>query len=74
MEHYTPEQIFFLSFASVECYNEIPESLEDQVLFGVHTPPRYRVIGPLSNLVEFSEHFQCPVGSVMNRPNKCIVW
>ncbi|XP_046453383.1 neprilysin-like isoform X8 [Daphnia pulex] len=74
MERYTPEQLFFLSYANVWCSNEIPESLEDQVLFGVHTPPRYRIIGPLSNLVEFSEHFQCPVGSTMNQPNKCIVW
>uniref|UniRef100_A0A0P6FKW5 Neutral endopeptidase n=1 Tax=Daphnia magna TaxID=35525 RepID=A0A0P6FKW5_9CRUS len=74
LEHYTPEQIFFLSFATVECSNESPESLEDQVLFGVHTPSRYRVIGPLSNSDDFIQHFKCPTSSPMNPPNKCTVW
>uniref|UniRef100_A0A0P6EFD4 Neutral endopeptidase n=1 Tax=Daphnia magna TaxID=35525 RepID=A0A0P6EFD4_9CRUS len=74
LEQYTPEQIFFLSYANVWCSEQTPESLEYQILYGVHSPGRYRVIGPLSNSVDFVQHFQCPVDSPMNRPEKCTVW
>ncbi|MEO6417821.1 MAG: M13-type metalloendopeptidase, partial [Polyangiaceae bacterium] len=39
-------------------------------------PPRFRVIGPLSNTPEFAEAFSCKVGSAMVRPAKqrCDVW
>ena len=74
LERYTPEQMFFLSYANVWCNNEIPEYLEYRVLYGVHSPNRYRIIGPLSNSDDFSQHFHCPVGSVMNPQTKCTVW
>ena len=74
LERYTPEQMFFLSYANIWCSNQTPENLKYQILYGVHSPGRYRILGPLSNSVEFSQHFQCPTGSFMNRPNKCTVW
>lgn len=39
-----------------------------------HSPPKYRVIGSLSNLPEFSNEFNCPLGSKMNPVDKCEVW
>lgn len=39
-----------------------------------HSPPKYRVIGSLSNLKEFSDEFHCKLGSNMNPKNKCEVW
>jgi endothelin-converting enzyme len=39
-----------------------------------HSPPQFRVIGPLSNLPEFAQEFYCPGGSKMNPKNKCEVW
>ena len=40
----------------------------------VHSPSRYRVIGTLSNIEEFSKAWQCPVGSPMNPTEKCVLW
>lgn len=39
-----------------------------------HTISKYRVIGPISNLKEFSDEFNCPLGTTMNPINKCEVW
>lgn len=45
-----------------------------RITTGVHSPGQFRVLGPLSNMEEFSKDFNCPVGSKMNPENKCIVW
>ena len=71
---FTPEQIFFLSYANVWCGTETPERVENQILTDPHSPSRYRVIGPLSNNEDFAKAFHCPLGTPMNRPNKCILW
>lgn len=39
-----------------------------------HSIAKYRVIGSLSNLPEFSKEFSCPLGSKMNPVKKCVVW
>ena len=64
LEQYSPEQIFFLSFANTWCeqQNEQAPKFQLKVLGDPHSPERYRVIGPLSNSADFVRHFQCPVG------------
>ncbi|XP_021915643.1 endothelin-converting enzyme homolog isoform X4 [Zootermopsis nevadensis] len=70
----THRQLFFLSFAQVWCSSSTDEATNLQIEKDPHSPPQFRVIGPLSNLPEFSQEFSCPVGSKMNPKNKCEVW
>ncbi|XP_063986007.1 endothelin-converting enzyme homolog [Diachasmimorpha longicaudata] len=70
----THRQLFFLNFAQVWCSAITPESINLQVEKDSHCPPKYRVIGPLSNLPEFAAEFNCPKGSKMNPGDKCEVW
>ena len=65
---FTPEQRFFLSFASIWRENIRPEALRLQINTDPHSPPEFRVNGPLSNLAEFAAAFQVPDGSPMRRP------
>ncbi|XP_012937858.1 endothelin-converting enzyme homolog [Aplysia californica] len=68
------QQLFFLSFAQVWCWNSKPESDHLQVIKDAHAPAKSRVIGPLSNSYDFAEVFKCPKNSKMNPQKKCEVW
>ncbi|GAA6074736.1 phosphate-regulating neutral endopeptidase PHEX, partial [Tachysurus ichikawai] len=71
----TNNQLFFLSYAHVRCNSYRPEAARDQILSGAHSPPKYRVIGAMSNFVEFHKAFNCPETSIMNRgAESCRVW
>ena len=39
-----------------------------------HSPPYWRVNGPLSNLASFQQAFACKAGSAMVRARRCDVW
>jgi putative endopeptidase len=63
-----PEQRFFLAYAMAWMINQRPEGIANQVKSDVHSPAKYRVIGPLSDLTAFYEAFQVKVGDRMWRP------
>lgn len=87
---YTQKQLFWLSGASVWCSVYRPEKVKNQVwrkliyqprlslvfqvLTDPHSPAQFRVNGPFSNMPEFSEDWNCPVGSPMNPVKRCSVW
>ena len=73
---FTPEQEFFLAFAQDWCTNYRPEALRLQVSTNPHSPSQFRVIGPLANLPEFAQAFQCKAGDKMVRggDKQCVVW
>lgn len=73
---FTPEQQFFLGFAQGWCGNIRKEEARLRAATDAHAPPRYRVIGPLSNTPEFAEAFSCKASSPMVRPanKRCDVW
>ncbi len=64
----TPEQRFFLSFGQIWRTNMREEMLRLRLNTDPHSPPQYRVDGPLSNLPEFQKAFNIPAGSPMVRP------
>lgn len=68
------KQLFWVSAANVWCGKYRPEVLKMRVLVGSHSPAQFRITGPLSNLREFSETFNCPADAPLNPPKKCSVW
>ncbi|XP_076320540.1 neprilysin-1-like isoform X3 [Tachypleus tridentatus] len=71
LNHY---QLFFLQFAQIWCGISRPKAAVHIVRVDSHSPGRFRVVGTLSNLKEFSEVYHCPPGSPMNPRKKCEVW
>lgn len=70
----TNDQLFFVGFAQVWCSVRTPESAHEGLVTDPHSPPRFRVIGTLSNSPDFSRHFHCPRGTAMNPGERCEVW
>lgn len=65
---FTREQRFFLSYAEAWRFKLRPEFLRGRLVTDEHSPPRYRVLGPLANLPEFAAAFRCRPGDAMVRP------
>lgn len=74
IDGYTPDQVFFLSFAHVWASNARPEEERLRAITDPHPPPRYRVDGTLANLPEFQAVFQVPAGSPMVHEPRCDIW
>jgi putative endopeptidase len=60
---FTPEQRFFIAHGQVWKINYRPEALRLQLATNPHSPGRFRVMGPTSNVPEFSQAFGCPAGA-----------
>jgi putative endopeptidase len=71
---FSPEQLFFLSFANVWASNARPEEERLLVLIDPHPPARYRVDGTLANLLEFRAAFDVPTNSPMAHEPRCEIW
>jgi len=68
---YSEDQQFFLAMGQAWCAKSRPEVERLRLKTDPHSPPRFRVQGPLSNLPEFAEAFSC------SRPaseQACSVW
>jgi putative endopeptidase len=76
IEGFTPEQRFFLGWGQVWGRNQRPEAIRQQMLTDPHPLGRFRVNGPLSNMPQFAEAFNCKLGDKMVRPpdKRCQVW
>ena len=70
------ERQFFLGYAQVWCGMRRPENARARVRVDPHSPPRWRVNGPLSNMPDFASAFSCQAGDAMVRPadKQCAVW
>lgn len=67
LDGFTQEQRFFLSYARVWRAIDRDEALVTRVKTDPHSPGRFRVVGPLSNLDEFAAAFGCKEGDPMVR-------
>lgn len=76
IDGFTPEQRFFLGWAQVWGRKQTPEAMRQQILTDPHPLGRFRVNGPLSNMPQFAEAFNCNLGDAMVRPpeQRCQVW
>jgi endothelin-converting enzyme/putative endopeptidase len=71
-----PEQQFFVGFAQSWCAKFREEALRLRAVTDPHSPAKFRVNGPLSNMPEFASAFRCAEGTPMVRPaaRRCEVW
>ncbi|CAN5427879.1 M13 family metallopeptidase [soil metagenome] len=74
IDGFTPEQRFFLGWAQVWAAKYTPEAERLQVASNVHSLPKWRVNGPLSNTPKFAKAFGCKHGSKMAREKFCEMW
>lgn len=70
----THRQLFFIGFAQIWCSVSTKAAAHLGIMNDPHTPPKFRVIGTVSNFDEFGEQFNCPLGSPMRPTEKCEIW
>jgi endothelin-converting enzyme/putative endopeptidase len=73
---FAPAQQFFVGYAQSWCAKYREEELRLRAVTDPHSPARFRVNGPLSNLPEFAAAFGCAEGTPMVRAaaERCEVW
>nr|AAL28251.1 GH14576p [Drosophila melanogaster] len=74
LEHYSHEQLFFISFGNLWCETYTPAASR-YALTDSHCPGQMRLRGVLSNSEEFARTFKCARGTPMNPDQpKCRIW
>lgn len=71
---FSPEQLFWISAAQSWCSVSRPEIKKIMILTDNHASGRFRVLGTVSNSIEFAKDFECPANAPMNPSKKCEVW
>jgi putative endopeptidase len=76
IDGFTPEQRFFLAYAHNWASNVRPEYARFLANQDPHPLAKFRANGPLSNMPQFAEAFQCKAGTPMVRPEtkRCQIW
>lgn len=72
----TPDQRFFLSFAQVWRIKNRPQRMLWRINNDPHSPEKYRVNGPTSNMTSFYKAFGVQAGDDMYRPDslRVVIW
>ncbi|WAC73374.1 M13 family metallopeptidase [Roseateles sp. SL47] len=74
IDGFTPEQRFFLSNALVWRNKTREAALLNQLRTDPHSPGKYRVLAPMSNMPAFGQAFSCKAGDAMVAPHPIQVW
>ena len=69
IDGFTPEQRFFLGWAQIWRGLQRPEAELQNLKTNAHSPGKWRVDGPLSNMPEFRAAWGCKEGDAMVRPD-----
>jgi len=68
VDGFTPDQRFFIAFAQGWRTNQRPEALRLEVATDVHSPVRWRVLGPVADFPEFRQAFGCGAAPAEQSP------
>jgi putative endopeptidase len=68
------DQQFFIATGQIWCAKYREQETQRLAAIDPHSHPRYRVNGPMSQLPEFAEAFQCKKGAKMIADTRCSVW
>lgn len=76
IDGFTDEQRIFLGWAQVWQMHGRDEYLKDQVVTDPHSPGKFRVNGPMSNMPEFAKAFGgvCENGVAKSPEDQIIIW
>jgi endothelin-converting enzyme/putative endopeptidase len=74
VEGMSNEQVFFVAWAQNWCQHTADLELQRRLLEDSHSPGRFRAEGPLVDLPEFAQAFECAEGTPMNPPDRCEIW
>jgi putative endopeptidase len=76
IDGFTPEQRFFISWATNWRNKSRDDALLNLVKTDPHTPGHLRAIGPVANMPVFFEAFKIPAGAPMRRPDSLLakIW
>jgi predicted metalloendopeptidase len=76
IDGFTPEQRFFLGFATFQTEEDRPAYAKQRASSEPHPLGPFRIDGTLANMPEFAQAFSCPAGAAMVRSAKdrCKVW
>lgn len=70
IDGFTPEQRFFISWATIWRTKYRDETLRTQILTDPHSPGMFRAIGPLTNMETFYEAFDIQEGDELWKPEE----
>ncbi len=72
----TPMQRYFLAYAYAWMVDKRLEAQKRQIMTNEHAPEQFRVLGPLSNLVEFYKAFNIKEGDPMykDEDDRVVIW
>lgn len=68
------EQLFFLGAAQSWCDKRRPDFQRLLTNIDPHSPPEFRINGPLSNMPEFAAAWKCKASDKMVRKTLCSIW
>lgn len=68
------DRLFFHAYAYNWCSVRTPQLAYELAHTDVHSPPRWRIIGSLSQSREFAAAYGCAIPSPMAPTDVCVVW